>query len=130
MNTMITATVSLNTEAWTLNSTLDIENYQRNAVINYTDAETPYTRIIEHKHFEGSESEKTVISKEYPKTWVKGKEAYYPMNDEKNSKLYEKYQELAKKEDKVIFGGRLGMYQYFDMWQVIDEGLKVVKSLK
>ena len=86
--------------------------------------------IIEHKHFEGSESEKTVITKEYPKTWVKGEEAYYPMNDERNSKLYEKYQELARKEDKVIFGGRLGMYQYFDMWQVIDEALKVVKSIR
>ena len=83
MNTMITATVSLNTEALTLNSTLDIENYQGNAVINYTDAETPYTRIIEHKHFESSESEKTVITKEYPKTWVKGDEAYYPMNEKK-----------------------------------------------
>ena len=83
MNTMITATVSLNTEALTLNSTLDIENYPGNAVINYTDAETPYTRIIEHKHFEGSESEKTVITKEYPKTWTQGEEAYYPMNDEK-----------------------------------------------
>ena len=110
--------------------TLDIKNYQGNAVINYTDAETPYTRIIEHKHFEDSESEKTIITREYPNTWVKGEEAYYPLNDEKNSKLYEKYQELAKKEDKVIFGGRLGMYKYFDMWQVIDEALKVVKSLE
>ena len=83
MNTMITATVSLNTEALTLNSTLDIENYHGNAVINYTDAETPYTRIIEHKHFEGSESEKTIITKEYPKTLVKGEAAYYPMNEKK-----------------------------------------------
>ena len=110
--------------------TLDIENYQGNAVINYTDSKTPYTRIIEHKHFESSESPKTVITKEYPKSWAKGEEAYYPMNDDKNSKLYNKYVELSKKEDNVIFGGRLGMYKYFDMWQVIDESLKLVKKLK
>ena len=110
--------------------TLDIENYQGNAVINYTDAETPYTRIIEHKHFESSQSPKTIITREYPKTWKKGEEAYYPMNDEKNSELFKKYQELAENEDNVIFGGRLGMYQYFDMWQVIDEALKLVKSIE
>ena len=108
---------------------LDIENYQGNAVINYTDAETPYTRIIEHKHFENSESSKTIITKEYPKKWIKGEEAYYPLNDKKNSKLYNKYVELSKKEDKIIFGGRLGMYQYFDMWQVIDESLKLCNKL-
>ena len=107
--------------------TLDMENYQGNAVINYTDAETPYTRIIEHKHFENSDSPKTIITKEYPKSWSKGEEAYYPLNDDKNSELFKKYQELAKKEGKVIFGGRLGMYQYYDMWQVIDEALKLVK---
>ena len=109
--------------------TLDMENYQGNAVINCTDAETPFTRIIEHKHFESSESPKTIITREYPKTWMKGEEAYYPLNDEKNSELFKKYQELANKEDKVIFGGRLGMYQYYDMWQVIDEALKLVKSI-
>lgn len=109
--------------------TLDVENYQGNAVINYTDAETPYTRIIEHKHFENSDSPKTIITKEYPKFWSKGEEAYYPMNDDKNSKLFNKYVDLSKKEDKVIFGGRLGMYKYFDMWQVIEEALKLVKSL-
>ena len=109
--------------------TLDMENYQGNAVINYTDAETPFTRIIEHKHFEGADCPKTVITREYPKTWVKGEEAYYPMNDDKNSQLFEKYRELAEKEDNVIFGGRLGMYQYFDMWQVIDEALKLVRDL-
>lgn len=109
--------------------TLDMKNYQGNAVINYTDAETPFTRIIEHKHFESSDSPKTIITREYPKTWTKGEEAYYPLNDEKNSKIFKKYQELAKKEDKVIFGGRLGMYQYFDMWQVIDEALKLVYSI-
>ena len=110
--------------------TLDMKNYQGNAVINYTDAETPFTRIIEHKHFEDSDSSKTIITREYPKTWTKGEEAYYPLNDEKNSELFKKYQKLAEKENKVIFGGRLGMYQYFDMWQVIDEALKVVNSLK
>ena len=110
--------------------TLDIENFQGNAVINYTDAETPFTRIIEHKHFENSDSPKTIITREYPKTWTKGEEAYYPLNDEKNSNLFKKYQVLAAKEDKVIFGGRLGMYQYYDMWQVIDEALKLVKTLK
>ena len=116
----------LNFESETLNT----ENYQGNAVINYTDAETPYTRIIEHKHFEKSNSSKTIITKEYPKTWAKGEEAYYPINDEKNSRLFKKYVELSKKETKVIFGGRLGMYKYFDMWQVIDEALKLVKTIK
>ncbi len=110
--------------------TINIENYQGNAVINYTDSRTPYTRIIEHKHFENSDSQKTIITKEYPKSWVKGEEAYYPLNDKKNSELYKKYVELSKKETKIIFGGRLGMYQYFDMWQVIDEALKLVNSLK
>ena len=110
--------------------TLDMENFQGNAVINYTDAETPYTRIIEHKHFEETESPKTVITREYPKTWTRGDEAYYPLNDDKNSKLYDKYKELAEKEGKVIFGGRLGMYQYFDMKSVIEEALKLFNSLK
>ena len=110
--------------------TLDVENYQGNAVINYTDAETPFTRIIEHKHFENSDSLKTIITREYPKKWKKGEEAYYPLNDEKNSELYNKYVELSKKEDKVVFGGRLGMYKYFDMWQVIDEALKLVRSIE
>ncbi len=110
--------------------TLDMENFQGNAVINYTDAETPYTRIIEHKHFENSDSQKTVITKEYPKTWSRGEEAYYPINDDKNSQLFNQYEELASKEDNVFFGGRLGMYRYFDMWQVIDEALKLVDSFK
>lgn len=109
--------------------TLDMENYQGNAVINYTDRETPFTRIIEHKHFENASSDKTVITREYPKAWVKGEEAYYPMNDEMNSELFSKYQDLASKEEKVIFGGRLGMYQYFDMWKVIEEALILVESL-
>ena len=108
--------------------TLDMENYQGSAIVNYTDRETPFTRIIEHKHFEYAESEKTVITREYPKSWEKGEEAYYPINDEKNNELFAKYNELAAKEEKVIFGGRLGMYQYFDMWKVIEEALKLVNN--
>ena len=110
--------------------TLDIENYLGNAVINYTDRKTPYTRIIEHKHFENAVSDKTVITREYPKSWVKGEEAYYPMNYEKNTELFNKYKDLADNEGNVIFGGRLGMYRYFDMWQVIDEALKLVKRME
>lgn len=110
--------------------TLDMENYQGNAVINYTDRETPYTRIIEHKHFEETESPKTVITREYPREWKKGEEAYYPMNDERNTELYERYRKLAEEEENIIFGGRLGMYQYFDMWQVIDEALNLVNRME
>ena len=108
--------------------TKDIENYQGNAVVNYTEAEIPYTRIIEHKHFEDSKSDKTIITYEYPKTWTKGEEAYYPVNDDKNSQLYEKYAKLADDEDKIIFGGRLGMYKYMNMDQVIKEALNTVKE--
>ena len=108
--------------------TLDMNNYQGNAVVNYNSANEPYTRIIEHKHFEYGTQEKTVITREYPVSWQKGDEPYYPMNDEKNNELYAKYKELADKEDKVIFGGRLGMYKYFDMHHVIDEALKCVKA--
>lgn len=107
---------------------LDEENYQGNAVVNYTEYEIPYTRIIEHKHFEFGTQSKTVITREYPSTWKKGDEPYYPMNDEKNNSLYAKYKELADKEDNVIFGGRLGMYKYFDMHNVIDEALKCVEK--
>ena len=94
-------------------------NYQGVAVVNYTEREIPYTRIIEHKHFEFGTQEKTVITKEYPAAWKEGMEPYYPVNDERNSALYSKYQELAKKEKQVIFGGRLGEYQYYDMDKVI-----------
>lgn len=112
---------------------LNEENYQGNAVVNYTEYEVPYTRIIEYKHFEfgcqnGNYNPKTIITREYPTTWKKGDEPYYPMNDEKNNELYEKYKELAKKQDKVIFGGRLGMYKYFDMHQVIEEALNVAEK--
>lgn len=109
--------------------TLETENFQGNAVVNYTEYEIPYTRIIEHKHFEyGINTQKTIITKEYPKTWVKGDEPYYPMNDEKNNKLYEKYKELAKNEKNVIFGGRLGEYKYYDMHNVIKAALECVKT--
>lgn len=104
---------------------LDTDNYQGNAVVNYTEYEVPYTRIIEHKHFEYGTQPKTVITKEYPAKWKHGDEPYYPMNDEKNNALYEKYKELATKEDKVFFGGRLGMYKYYDMHNVIEEALKL-----
>ena len=112
---------------------LEVENYQGNAVVNYTEYEIPYTRIIEHKHFEfqcqnGCNNPKTVITREYPKVWKHGDEPYYPMNDEKNNAVYAKYLEKAKAEDKVIFGGRLGMYKYFDMHQVVDEALKCVRK--
>ena len=105
--------------------TLDTDNFQGNAVVNYTDSETPYTRIIEHKHFEFGAQEKTVISREYSAEWKKGDEPYYPINDDKNSVLYEKYKILTEKEPKVIFGGRLGEYKYYDMDKVIEAALSV-----
>ena len=107
---------------------LDMDNYQGNAVVNYTEYEIPYTRIIEHKHFEYGKQPKTIITKEYPSNWKKGDEPYYPMNDEKNNKLYSQYKELANKESNVIFGGRLGMYKYFDMHNVIWVALDCVKN--
>lgn len=106
---------------------LDMENYQGNAVVNYTDRETPYTRIIEHKHFEFGTQPKTVITKEYPAAWAEGMEPYYPVNDEKNQALYQKYAELAAKEEHVIFGGRLGEYKYYDMDKVIESALTAAK---
>ncbi len=106
----------------------DIENYQGNAVVNYTDYETPYTRIIEHKHFEYGTSAKTIITREYPDNWTSEKEPYYPINNEKNNTLFEKYNELANKEEKIIFGGRLGSYKYYDMDKVIAEALNCVEN--
>ena len=107
---------------------LDTENYQGNAVINYTEYEIPYTRIIEHKHFENGTQPKTVISREYSDTWNRDKEPYYPINDEKNNTLYKKYKELADKDEKVIFGGRLGEYKYYDMDKVIKEAIECVRK--
>ena len=109
---------------------LDIANYQGNAVINYTDYEVPYTRIIEHKHFEfDTTTSKTIISKEYSTKWEPGMDPYYPLNDEKNNNLYNKYKELALKEKNVHFGGRLGEYKYYDMDKVIIEGLNYIKEI-
>lgn len=107
---------------------LEEENYQGNAVVNYTEYEVPYTRIIEHKHFEYGNQPKTVITREYPEVWKKGDEPYYPMNDKKNTELYERYQELAGKEGNVIFGGRLGQYKYYDMDDTIEAALKCVRE--
>lgn len=115
---------------------LDKPNFQGNAAVNYTDADTPWTRIIEHKWFEfgkdeeGNDLPKTVISREYSSEWKPGDEPYYPVNDEKNGKLYEAYRALAEKEDRVIFGGRLGEYKYYDMDQVIAAALSKVATLK
>lgn len=107
--------------------TLDMPNYQGNAAVNFTDSETPYTRIIEHKWFEPNDQPKTVISREYSSEWNVGDEPYYPVNDEKNGALYLEYKKLADAEDKVIFGGRLGEYKYYDMDAVIDSALKMCK---
>ena len=113
---------------------LDQENYQGNAAVNYTDRQTPWTRIIEHKWFEfgkddnGNDLSKTVISREYSSEWKPGDEPYYPVNDEKNGKLYATYKKMAEKEEKVIFGGRLGEYKYFDMDAVIASSLELCEK--
>jgi UDP-galactopyranose mutase len=117
------------------NETLDIPNFQGNAAVNYTDSETPWTRIIEHKWFEfgkdenGDDIPKTIISKEYSSEWKPGDEPYYPVNDAKNSKLYESYKELADKESNVIFGGRLGEYKYYDMDALVAAALERVEKV-
>ncbi|MBL5838031.1 UDP-galactopyranose mutase [Enterobacter asburiae] len=107
----------------------EIPNFQGNAVINFTDAHVPYTRIIEHKHFDYVETKHTVVTKEYPLEWKVGDEPYYPVNDNKNMELFKKYRELASREDKVIFGGRLAEYKYYDMHQVISAALYQVKNI-
>nr|WP_287557770.1 UDP-galactopyranose mutase [Roseburia sp.] len=117
------------------NEVLDIPNFQGNAAVNYTDRETPWTRIIEHKWFEfgkdeaGNDLPKTVISKEYSSEWKPGDEPYYPVNDEKNNKLYQEYKKMSEKEEKVIFGGRLGEYKYYDMDVTIRSVLNLAESL-
>ncbi|MDD3747384.1 MAG: UDP-galactopyranose mutase, partial [Anaerostipes sp.] len=107
---------------------LNEPNFQGNAAVNYTDAETPWTRIIEHKWFEFGTQPKTVISREYSSEWKLGDEPYYPVNDEKNGKLYEEYKELAQKEKNIIFGGRLGEYKYYDMDAVIASALEMCEK--
>ena len=109
---------------------LDTDNYQGNAVVNYTEREVPYTRIIEHKHFEFGTQPTTVMSKEYPSEWKLGDEPYYPVNDKKNEELANGYRELAAKEEKVIFGGRLGEYRYYDMDKVIEAALQAAAAQK
>jgi UDP-galactopyranose mutase len=108
---------------------IDCENYQGNAVVNYTNVEIPYTRIIEHKHFEFGNQNKTVVTFEYPDDWSQGKESYYPVNDEKNNLIYLKYKNLSNDDNKVIFGGRLAEYKYYDMHQIVASALNKVKKL-
>ena len=119
--------------------TYNCANYQGNAVVNYTEYEIPYTRIIEHKHFEFGESlgavaqgeaaEYTVVTREYPDEWEQGKEAYYTVNDDRNTALYAKYKELADSEENVFFGGRLGQYRYYDMDKVILAALQMAEKI-
>ena len=104
------------------------DNYQGNAVVNYTEREVPYTRIIEHKHFEFGTQPDTIITREYPADWKRGDEPYYPINDERNSSLYAQYAALAEKEKNVLFGGRLGQYKYYDMDKVIAEALRLAEK--
>lgn len=106
---------------------LDVENYQGVAVVNYTDRETPYTRVIEHKHFEFGTQPKTVVTREYSADWEEGMEPYYPINDEKNQRLYRQYAALAEEEKKVIFGGRLAEYKYYDMDKVIESAFELIE---
>lgn len=107
---------------------LDEQNHQGVAVVNYTEREIPYTRIIEHKHFEYGTQEKTVITREYPADWQEGMEPYYPVNDDRNQTLYQQYAALAKEEDKVIFGGRLAEYKYYDMDKVIESAFLLIEK--
>ncbi len=106
----------------------DCDNYQGNAVVNYTQREIPYTRIIEHKHFEFGTQPGTVITREYPALWQEGEEPYYPVNDETNDRLLIKYQELAETKPHLLFGGRLGQYKYYDMDKVIGTALAAVQE--
>lgn len=110
--------------------TLEMDNYQGNSVVNYTDADTPYTRVMEWKHFdyEGASADKTIVTREYPQDWDRTKEAYYPVNDQKNTDLYKQYAKEARKNNQVIFGGRLGQYRYFDMDQVIHATFNTIRA--
>lgn len=107
---------------------MDMANYQGNAVVNYTDYEVPYTRVIEHKHFEFGTQKKTVVTREYPQVWKKGEEPYYPVNNPENNELFAKYEKKALKEPRVLFGGRLGMYRYMDMDEVVAEALALAET--
>jgi UDP-galactopyranose mutase len=105
---------------------LDCDNYQGNAVVNYTSASVPYTRVIEHKHFNFGSQPVTVVTREYSLEWKPGEEAYYPVNDDKNTQLYEKYRDMASAQENLVMGGRLGQYRYFDMDKVIASALECV----
>ena len=107
---------------------IECENWQGNAVVNYTEREVPFTRIIEHKHFEYGTQPTTIITREYPANWERGDEPYYPLNDDRNSALYEQYVELAKQEGNVVFAGRLGGYKYYDMDKAIDAAFDLVDA--
>ena len=107
---------------------LEMENFQGNAVVNYTEREVPYTRIIEHKHFEFGSQPVTVISREYPSEWHEGDEPYYPVNDDTNNELYEKYRQKSLTEDKVLFGGRLGRYKYYDMDKIVEAARELAEE--
>ena len=120
--------VRQNRQATAENETLQINNYQGNAVVNYTARNVPYTRIIEHKHFEFGNQPNTVITYEYPAIWTRGTEPYYPINDEKNNMLYLRYKELADERKDVVFCGRLGHYKYYDMQDVIIAALESVEA--
>lgn len=106
----------------------ECDNYQGNAVVNYTEREVPYTRVIEHKHFEFGTQHGTVVTREYPASWQEGDEPYYPVNDDRNNALFAEYQKLAQKTEHVIFGGRLGQYKYYDMDKVIGAALEAVEA--
>ena len=108
----------------------DVENYQGNAVVNYTDIETPFTRIIEHKFFEYGQQPQTVITREYPQEWNRDKEAYYPINDERNMLLFQKYKEKSRPLENVYFGGRLADYAYYDMDKTIEKAMLLAKGIK
>ena len=107
---------------------LDVPNFQGNAIVNYTSADVPFTRIIEHKFFEFGTQSRTVVTREFPMEWSHGEEPYYPVNDDDNTAVYNKYQKLAESEKDVIFGGRLGTYRYLDMWQVVSEALSCARA--
>ena len=107
---------------------MEVENFQGNAVVNYTDRAVPYTRVIEHKHFEFGRQKKTVISREYSREWRVGAEPYYPVNDEENNVLYLRYKALSSSRPDVIFGGRLGEYRYYDMDKVVAAALGAVRA--
>ena len=111
------------------NETLDIDNFQGNAVVNYTDKAVPFTRIVEHKHFEFGEQPKTVITKEYSIQWQKGEEPYYPINDERNNLIYNQYKSISEEDQRVIFGGRLGEYKYYDMDKIVAKVLAIKHTI-